>query len=196
MQTDSRKNQCASCGKGKAVSKCEGCSQDFCYNHFLNHREELSKQFDEVENNRDFLRQKLIEQETEPQKYASTLIQQVDKWECNSIKMVRRAAEEARQTILKHAEEHSIQVESQLNELTDQLRQYRQRNDFLESDLQKWKQELIKLSSQSSTLLNVTIREELTPLVTTIQVQTCGNISFYIFTNKRDKIFNHSVIMG
>ena len=181
MQTDFSKNQCASCGKGKAVTKCEGCLQSFCYNHFLDHREELSKQLDEVENNRDILRQKLIEQETEPQKYASTLIQQVDKWECNSIKIIQRTAEEARQIILKHTEEQTIQVESQLNQLTDQLRQYRQRNDFLESDLQKWKQELIKLSSQSTTLSNITIREDLTSPVTTIQVHIGG---------KTDKILN------
>lgn len=158
----------------KAVSKCEGCSQGFCYNHFIEHREELNKQLDEVENDRDFLRQKLTEQEAEPQKYAHMLIQQVDKWECNSIEKVQQTANEARQIILKYTKEHNIQVESQLNELTDQLRQFRQQNDFLELDLKKPKKQLLELSTQSSTLLNITIREDFPSLVNTIQVHVCG----------------------
>ncbi|CAF4504343.1 unnamed protein product, partial [Rotaria sp. Silwood2] len=37
------------CQKAKGISKCEGCSKIFCYNHFGDHRQELNQQLDEVE---------------------------------------------------------------------------------------------------------------------------------------------------
>lgn len=175
MQKNISRNHCVLCSKGKSVFKCEGCSKDFCYNHFLNHREQLTQQLDQLEINRDLLRQQLTEEQTEPQKYASSLRHQIDKWESNSIQIIQRIAEETRQIIIKHSEEHRTQVERQLNQLTDQLRQCRQKDDFLESDLQQWKQELTKLSSQSNTLSTITVKEDLTSPVTTIVVDLLKN---------------------
>ena len=63
------------------------------------------------------------------------LIQQIDKWEHDSIEKIRQTAEEARQLLLQHTTEHIQQLKIKLNKLTDQLRESRQENDFFETDL-------------------------------------------------------------
>jgi hypothetical protein len=144
MATATKRTLCVKCGKEKAILKCEGCSQDFCYNHFGDHRQELNKQMDEIEVIRDTIRQTITEQTAEPQKHA--LIQQIDQWESDSINKIRQTAEEARQLLLKHTAEHIAAKEVQLNKLTYLLQQSRQHNDFVEIDLSEWKEGLTQLT--------------------------------------------------
>ena len=140
MATAVGKNRCVTCGKEKAVMKCGGCSQDFCFNHMTNHRQELNEQLDAVEVNRDLFRQSLTEQTTDPQKHP--LIQQINDWERQSIKIIQQTAEEARQSLVEHNIEYARQVEIALNKLTAELRQSREENDFYETNLRHWNEEL------------------------------------------------------
>jgi chromosome segregation ATPase len=162
------KNRCAICGKEKASFKCDGCSQSFCFNHVTDHRQELSKQLDEIEVTRDLFRQTLTEQTTEPRKHP--LIQQIDKWERESINKIRETADEARQLLLKHTTGHVAKIEVELAKLTDQLRQNRQENDFVETDLDHWKDEITRLTKELAEPPNVSIRQDTTSLVTKIFV--------------------------
>src|SRR5437868_7053759 len=100
MATAIGKTHCVKCGKEKVAYKCGGCSQDFCFNHLADHRQILDQQFDEVENKRNLFRQKLTEQTTNPQKHF--LIEQINKWENDSINKIQQTAEEARQLLIKH----------------------------------------------------------------------------------------------
>ena len=139
------RNLCDTCGKAKGISKCEGCSKIFCYNHFGDHRQELNKQLDEVEINRDLFRQTLTEQTTEPQKHA--LIQQINEWERDSIKKIRQTAKKLDKYYSNIQLNILTEIEVKLNKLTDQLRQSRQENDFVETDLHQWKEQLIQLQA-------------------------------------------------
>jgi hypothetical protein len=47
---------------GDRCTKCGGCLKDFCYNHLLEHRQELNKQLDEIEINCDLIRQSINQQ--------------------------------------------------------------------------------------------------------------------------------------
>ncbi|CAF3433526.1 unnamed protein product [Rotaria sp. Silwood1] len=100
MATTIEKNCCAICNKEKAKSKCEGCSKDFCSSHFADHRQELSKQIDEVEVSCDLFRQMLTQQSSPSSQHS--VMQRIDKWERDSIQKVRQTAEEARQLLLKN----------------------------------------------------------------------------------------------
>jgi hypothetical protein len=70
MASGTGKARCVTCDKEKSAVRCEGCLQAFCYDHLTDHRQELSRQFDEIEVNRDLFRQTLTEQENDPQKHA------------------------------------------------------------------------------------------------------------------------------
>ena len=49
MASANVKAQCLACDKRTATSKCGGCSQDFCYKHPGDHRQELGKQLDDIQ---------------------------------------------------------------------------------------------------------------------------------------------------
>jgi hypothetical protein len=174
MATASGKARCITCGKERAVMKCGGCSQDFCFNHMTDHRQELSKQLDEIEVTRDLFRQMLTEQTSKPQMHA--LMQEIDQWEYDSMNKIRQAAEETRQLLVKYTAGYFNEIEVKLNQLTHQLRESRHENDFIETDLQKWDQQLKQLKDDLSKPSTITVRHDSTPLVTKIHVNVSGKI--------------------
>ncbi|CAF1327613.1 unnamed protein product [Rotaria sordida] len=166
--TTTNRNLCETCRKVKGVSKCEGCSKTFCYNHFVDHRQQLNKQLDEVEVTRDLFRQTLSEQTSESQNHI--LLQQINDWERNSIDKIRQTADEARKLLLKYTAKHITGIEIELNKLTDQLRQNRQDNDFIETDLFRWINQLIQLTDELNKLSKMTIRQSSRSLINKIYV--------------------------
>ena len=162
------------CDKLKAMVKCEGCSKMYCINHFEDHRQELSKQFEEVEVTRDLFRQSLTEKIADSQKYSLTA--QINEWENESIDKIRQAANEARQALHTHAAKFNTKMEDKLNKLTNQLRQSREAKDFFEPDLNQWMGELTQMKNELVKSSVVTIRQNPTPFVTKINVDISGKI--------------------
>lgn len=172
MATSTGKICCIRCGKDKATLRCGGCFQEFCYQHSEDHRQELDKQLDEIEVSRDLFRQTLTEQLENPETHA--LMQQIDQWEYNSIKKVQQTAEEIRQNLLKNVNVHIHQVETDLNKLTDKLRESRQEHDFNEIGLCQFQEELKRLTDKLAQLSNISIREDSTPFISKICVNMPG----------------------
>jgi len=169
MATATGKIRCVICNKGKSTLRCGGCLKEFCFNHWEPHRQQLNKQFDEIEINRDLFRQSLTEQTEQP--YNHILIKQINKWEQNSIKIIEQTAEELRQVVLKNINEYTHQLEKKLNELTNQLRQSRHENDFNEINLRQFQEELDKLTKELTKPSNISIREDSTPFISKIYVE-------------------------
>jgi chromosome segregation ATPase len=178
MATATGRNHCAICGKERRTVLCDGCSQTFCYNHLNDHRQELTKQLDEVEVTRDLLRQTLTEQTSQPRKHS--LMKETDEWERDSINKIRETAEEARQLLYEHITGHITEIEVQLNKLTDNLRDSRQENDFVETDLKHWKEELHRLKEELTKPSSIILRRDSIPLVTKINVDLPSEISSHI----------------
>ena len=121
MATETAKSQCITCGKNKRAVKCEGCSQIFCFNHIADHQQELSRQLDEIEINRDIFRQTLNEQKNNPERHP--LIKQIDQWEEDSIRKIQQTAKKCRHLLFQHTTEHINRLEISLAELTSRLRE-------------------------------------------------------------------------
>lgn len=168
MASATGKTRCRTCAKGNAILKCGGCAQDFCYNHFGDHRQLLNTKFEEIEVNRDIFREKLSKQMVDMQK--CSLMQQIDQWENESIDKIRQAAEEARQILRQHTNKHFQQAEVKLSDLTDQLKQSRGENDFVETDLQRWNEQLIQLTNELNLPL-YSLQQDTKPLVNQIHVK-------------------------
>ena len=179
MATPSGKACCVICGKEKATLKCRGCLQDFCYNHVADHRQELNRQLDEIEVNRDVFRQALTDNSTDPKK--TTLMRQINEWEHASINKIRQTAEEARQLVMEHTIKHINQTEIKLNKLTDQIRQSREENDFSETDLNQWKEELKRLTKDLDKPSNIQLLEDPAALVKKIYVNITSAYSKYAY---------------
>jgi hypothetical protein len=172
MATVIGKVRCVTCGKERATSKCAGCLQDFCFNHLGEHRQQLNKQLDEIEVHRDLFRQTLTEQTIHRNKHP--LIQQINKWEQESIQKIKETAEETRQLLVKHTNNNITDIEQKLNQLTNQIRLSREENDIIETDLQKWKEELQQMTEQLNKPSNIKIHQDSTTLINKIQVEFSG----------------------
>ncbi len=103
-------------------------------------------------------------------------MQQIDEWEPESMLKIRQAAEEARKRILKHTSRQLDEIEVKLNKLINQLRESRQENDFIETDLQQWKQQLKRMKDELSRTSTITVRNNSTPLMIKICVRVSDKI--------------------
>lgn len=168
MATDTVRTQCATCVKERGIAKCAGCLKNFCLIHLNEHRQLLTKQFDEIETSRDLFRQTLLQQTTEPQQHP--LIQQVNQWEQESITKIRQVAEETKLLVGTYINEHVVEIEEKLEKLTDQLRESREMDDIIETDLDTWKEELAQLAEQFNKPSHITFERRPTPLIHAIDV--------------------------
>ncbi|CAF1079194.1 unnamed protein product [Rotaria sordida] len=181
--TISSKLLCVICNKGKGSFKCEGCSQMFCPKHSNDHRNELSKQLEEIVITHDLMQQTLIQQIEDPQQHP--LLKKINQWERKAITKIRKAAEEARNKLLITTTEHTTNIKQKLKNLSNELRQGQEDNDFIETDLQQWTQKLEELEKELHNPTTVAILEDSTPLITKILIayhdtydvfeRVCGN---------------------
>jgi hypothetical protein len=177
MATLIMENCCVICRKEKALFNCERCSQIFCSNHIIDHCQQLNKQFEDIQVTCDLFRQKFTERIDDPQK--NPLIQRINQWEQDSIKKIQQTAEKTRQIIIKHMIEHKNKIEIKLAKLIDHLQENRKENDFFETELNDWKEELIKLEEDFVKSSNISIEKDSTSLINNIFVQISGK-HFYL----------------
>jgi hypothetical protein len=156
--TTTGKAKCITCGKDRSAVRCEGCLQIFCYNHLTDHRQELNRQLDDIEVNRDMFRETLTQQTIDLEKHS--LIKHINEWEENSIKKIQQTAEESRKLLIQYTKEYINEIEVNLNKLTEELRQTRQENDFNEIDLIKFKDKLTQLTKELEQPPNISIQED------------------------------------
>jgi chromosome segregation ATPase len=166
MATGISKAHCVKCGKERSTLKCAGCSQDFCFDHLPDHRQELSEQLDEIEMNRDSLRQTLNEQTNSPKQHL--LIKQIDQWEEDSIKIIEQTAKQCRELLFEHTTKFINPIEINLTKLTDEMREIRKENDFNEIDLNQLKNKLAQIAKELDKPANVSVQQGSASLINTI----------------------------
>ena len=168
MATSTSSNYCVKCNKPNAILKCEGCLQGFCYNHVLEHRQELNKQLDQIEINRDLFRQSLNEQTKYPQNHL--FIQQINQWESKSIDKIQQTANQARKLVLNQTNENINEIEKKLSHLTDRIKEGREENNFMENNLNEWKEQLLQLKEELDKPTNITIQQDSSTFISQISV--------------------------
>ncbi|CAF4073384.1 unnamed protein product [Rotaria sp. Silwood2] len=159
---------CVKYRKQRATSKCAGCLQDLCYNHLTDHCEQLSKELDEIEINRNLFRQTLTEQTNHPKN--DSLMEEINKWKEDSIIKIQQIAEECKQLLIQYTNKYFNQLEIDLVKLTDQLRQTRQENDFNEIDLNQLKEKLTQLKKDLDQPPKVSITQDSTCFIKKISI--------------------------
>lgn len=88
---------CVTCEKKAAgVFKCEGCSQAFCRQHVLEHRDALTDQLEEMMTDHNLLQQKILDETDDAH---SPFLTHIDEWEKNSILKIQKIAEEKREQL-------------------------------------------------------------------------------------------------
>jgi hypothetical protein len=165
MASSSIRKQCADhdgC-KQAAVTNCEGCSKAFCIKHFTNHRRLLDEEMNVIIDEHDLLKNSINQQITKPDSHS--LIKEIDQWETESIVKIQQRAKELRQELLQSTTIYTNDLSKKLQQLSEKLKESRENDNFIETDLQVWKKTLADLKANLTS-------------PSTISINRCDNISF------------------
>jgi hypothetical protein len=160
MATATDKVQCIMCNEETDTYNCRGCSKDFCFDHLTEHRQTFNQEFGKIENERNLLKQTMIEQK-EDQKN-DLVIQQINRWEYYSINKIKQTAEECRRILIESKKKYIIEIENKLVQLTKQMEEISQKNKFNEIDLNKLKLKLKELTEELFKSPNISTEQDCT----------------------------------
>ena len=160
--------QCVVCNNETSTFICGGCQRNFCRSDLEKHLGILSKQLEEVEHDHNRFREKLNDQKNDLEK--SLPIQLINKWEEESINIIKQTAEQNRQKVYERIHENMIDMQSKLRELTDQITRMRKEDAFHEYDLNRCKEKLKKLAKDVDQPSNISIEREATEFIDKITV--------------------------
>jgi hypothetical protein len=114
--------------------------------HSIEHRQELGRQMDELSLGHDQFRQNLTEKmETNTN---HPLLKQIDEWEQKAVNQIHQTADEIRQQLLTIICKRLKNLSTTLTNITHELSQARENNDYLERDLNEWMQKINKLKEE------------------------------------------------
>ncbi|CAF3508776.1 unnamed protein product, partial [Rotaria sp. Silwood2] len=152
--------------------KCSGCSQDFCFDHIAEHRNELSEQLGQCEDQFNEVKIKIEEQKTEPQK--NELMKKLDKWEIESIEKIRQMANEIRHELSSCIVEFITDLSLKFQQLTEQIIQCRKANDFSDVEIKFFNEELKRLKDILDNPSDFTIEQDSTTFINKIRLTRKG----------------------
>jgi hypothetical protein len=121
------------------IHPCLGCRQVFCTQHVSFHRQELANELDLVIGDRNELQDLLDHQHDLPD--VSIQLDAIDEWVKNTIKQVHQAADNARQRLIKLAQEARMRIKDQCIQLSEQLKTIRENESFFEQDIDEMKEQ-------------------------------------------------------
>ncbi|CAF3841759.1 unnamed protein product [Rotaria magnacalcarata] len=140
MATVRPKQPCVKCDKGPGIAMCGGCEKWFCRKHFMEHRDSLGEEMDRVGQQHDLLHKQLAEDNV---MHAFHL--RINKWESSSINKIRQVAEKARTDLEKYLNNTKTELKNSLGKIRVELATSRESDDYTETDLTNWIENLNKM---------------------------------------------------
>ncbi|UJR07438.1 hypothetical protein I4U23_011724 [Adineta vaga] len=192
------KSPCSTCNKIAGVFICRGCEKDFCMRHANEHRQELEMQIDELSLDHDQIRQHLTE-ESNGNSYGN-IFEQIDQWEQESVDKIHQNANEIRTEITNLLCKRMKNLSIILTNLTGNIKQSRDNDDYFERDILEWKKKLNQLKNDlfKTKLIDIqpidnSIRIIPKFLVTILDENFIDQVSEYIRIeeNGRAIVYNH-----
>jgi len=159
MTSSSTKRICA-IGNGcnqRAITCCEGCLQRFCPVHFTEHRNRLHDAMNGLIQEHDDIKNSLEEQRKNGDAYQ--LIKRIYEWERESIAKIKKRAKELQLQLAQFAQTHNEDFKQKFQSLSEQINEYREYGDFIETDLHHWKQTINDLKLNFISPITVSIEQ-------------------------------------
>ncbi|CAF1176878.1 unnamed protein product [Rotaria sordida] len=182
-----------------AITSCHGCALNFCRKHFDEHREKLDHDFDNIINRRDGILhhfQASVYHSLNPldNDNVQVLLKQIDEWQAKTIEACYRVADNARMKIEKLFKEVKTNdhINKQVNELSKELKEQQDLENFIETDLERWKKQLEELEKDISKFAEM-------PRNITIEIQMINwenMIKFSYISNSEEIIDNQLALMN
>ena len=134
---------CPNCDKQVGIVPCIGCKQTYCVHHFQVHRQNLSVELEHVVNRRNALHQQYQSgclDAFNPRRLDAWT--SIDDWEREMNEQVKRTADEARQQLDRLTHDARDGIEQEFHHLTAQIQQKMERENFLETDIERLNDQL------------------------------------------------------
>jgi hypothetical protein len=188
MASSSLRKHCANGNdcKQPAAALCEGCSKALCTKHFIDHRRLLGEEMDVIisEHNhfQHILNEQTINRDSHP------LFKQIDEWEKESIIKIQQKAKELREQLFHLTTVHWNELSKRLRNLSEQLKEGREHDSFVETDLQQWEKTMANLKAKFISPSTFTIsRHDESPIVQNISINFIGTTELF------ERVFNNTV---
>ncbi|CAF0952792.1 unnamed protein product [Adineta steineri] len=168
MAMANNKTQCFKCSKDKITYPCRGCSNEFCLTHLNEHQQILSEELNHIINDYDEFKQKINEQKQNP--YNPSFIEQINQWETDSIEKIQQKAKDCREDVIKSSQTFINDVEIKFKDLTEQIKQIHEENEFNEMNLNYLKNQLLEITEELKKPSNISIRQNSKSFIPEISV--------------------------
>lgn len=137
---------CVKCQKRQGQALCGGCEQWFCMKHLYAHRDELSQKMEDLIPKHDQIQENLIDETGGFDQHP--LMLDVDRWEETSIQKIQQTATEIREQLRKSLGRTKRQIRESLRPITQELNENRETENYSETELQAWLNQLEVLKEE------------------------------------------------
>jgi CO dehydrogenase/acetyl-CoA synthase beta subunit len=177
--------QCSVCEKERGPMYCTGCDKYFCRKDFKIHGEEMFTEMDKIIEERNHLQDEITKgiQHNDQQ---NPLIEQIDKWQKNTIEKVNQVAAQARQQASELLNAKRVKINTEFKSFSQELAQLKESENYVEHDLTRLNQMIsqfkqdLRQSTQPTTIVLHTEQSDKINWETLIYVE-----EMQAFTNKQ-----------
>ncbi|CAF1224513.1 unnamed protein product [Adineta steineri] len=162
------KTQCFTCNKDKITYLCGGCLRNFCLVDLTEHRQILSEELHLIINDYDQCKQIFSEQK--PNSHDLSLIDQINQWETDSIDKIKQKAQDCRNIIIGYSQTFLNDIEIKFNDLSEQVKQIHEENEFNEINLNYLRIQLRKITEELNNPSTISIEEDSQPFINEISI--------------------------
>lgn len=170
------------CEKLPGIAMCHGCGKGFCFQHFTEHRQNLSQRFEQIGLEHDNLHLESLQ----ISKATDSELHRIDEWEIESISRVQHIAEAARV----HLRSRQSELDTQINETLVKVKQTFQinheSNGYTELEIDNLTKQLedLRVLLQNTKMLTIEIDPSTDSVIHLIKIndekktaENCQNLS-------------------
>ncbi|CAF1357735.1 unnamed protein product [Adineta steineri] len=162
------KTQCFTCNKDKITYLCGGCLRNFCLMDLTKHRQILKEELHLIINDYDQFKEIFSEQK--PNSHDLSLIDQINQWETDSIDKIKQEAQDCRNIIIGYSQTFLNDIEMKFNDLSEQMKQIDEENEFNEINLNYLRIQLRKTTEELNNPSTISIEEDSQPFINEISI--------------------------
>jgi len=156
---------CNICSK-IVTDKCSGCDKPFCPQHIDEHQKGLLNKMEDIRRENQQLRENLSQQNIN-----KMLLEQIDRWEKESIEKIQSAANQARTDLKRLVEQANNRLSDFAKELDDEIRWNRENKTITEKELDQWTRKFDELRKDMKSLSKLELFEDDSPVIHLIKVK-------------------------
>ncbi|CAF0784794.1 unnamed protein product [Adineta steineri] len=135
---------------------------------FEEHQQNLNEELNQIINDYDEFKQIINEQKQNPLNHS--LIKQISQWEIKSIQKIQKKAQDCRDILIKNSQTFLNDIEMKFNDLSEQIKQIRQENEFNGISLNYLRNQLRAITQELNNPSNISIQQNSQSFINEISI--------------------------